>query len=74
MLQLLDKILSRENMLEVYKQVKPNKGLTSVDDITINEIDNYLLCYWRETKQPIKERRYKPQHVLRIRNSKTEWR
>ena len=42
MSQLLDKILSRENMLEAYNQVKSNKGSAGVDGVTINEIDAYL--------------------------------
>lgn len=66
MSQLLDRILSRENMLEAYNQVKANKGSAGVDGITINEIDNYLRHYWRETKQLIKERQYKPKPVLRV--------
>ena len=35
MSKLLDKILSRENMLEAYNQVKSNKGSAGIDGITI---------------------------------------
>ena len=34
MSKLLDKILSRENMLEAYNQVKSNKGSAGIDGIT----------------------------------------
>lgn len=47
MSKLLDKILSRENMLEAYNQVKSNKGSAGVDGITIEEMDNYLRQNWR---------------------------
>ncbi|HGC7783649.1 TPA: group II intron reverse transcriptase/maturase, partial [Streptococcus agalactiae] len=66
MSELLDKILSRNNMLEAYKQVKSNKGSAGIDGVTIEQMDDYLHQNWRETKQLIKERSYKPQPVLRV--------
>lgn len=66
MSQLLDTILSRENMLEAYNQVKANKGSAGVDGITMNEIDSYLRQNWRPPKELIKQRKYKPQPVLRV--------
>lgn len=66
MSQLLDKILSQANMLEAYNQVKSNKGSAGIDGITIDGIDAYLRQNWREIKQLIKERKYKPQPVLRV--------
>ena len=66
MSKLLDKILSRENMLEFYNQVKSNKGSAGIDGITIEEMDNYLRQNWRLTKELIKQRKYKPQPVLRV--------
>ncbi|GAY71750.1 group II intron maturase GBSi1 [Streptococcus canis] len=53
MSQLLDTVLSRENMLEAYNQVKANKGSAGVDGITMNEIDSYLRQNWRPTKELI---------------------
>lgn len=61
MSKLLDKILSRENMLEAYNQVKSNKGSAGIDGMTIEEMDNYLRQNWRLTKELIKQRKYKPQ-------------
>ena len=66
MSKLLDKILSRENMLEAYNQVKSNKGSAGIDGITIEEIDDYIRQSWRLTKELIKQRKYKPQPVLRV--------
>ena len=66
MSKLLDKILSRENMLEAYNQVKSNKGSAGIDGITIEEIDDYIRQNWRLTKELIKQRKYKPQSVLRV--------
>ena len=66
MSQLLDNILSRSNMLEAYNQVRANKGSAGIDGITIDEIDDYLRKHWRSTKELIKQRKYKPQPVLRV--------
>ncbi|MBF0700117.1 reverse transcriptase domain-containing protein, partial [Streptococcus danieliae] len=66
MSELLDKILSRNNMLEAYHQVKRNKGYAGIDGVTIEEMDNFLRQHWRETKELIKQRKYKPQPVLRV--------
>ncbi|WP_221913022.1 group II intron reverse transcriptase/maturase [Streptococcus halichoeri] len=66
MSQLLDNILSRSNMLEAYNQVKTNKGSAGIDGVTIDEIDDYLHQHWRSTKELIKQRKYKPQPVLRV--------
>ncbi len=52
-------------MLEAYNQVRANKGSAGIDGITIDEIDDYLRKHWRSTKELIKQRKYKPQPVLR---------
>lgn len=66
MSQLLDNILSRSNMLDAYNQVRANKGSAGIDGVTIDEIDDYLREHWRSTKELIKQRKYKPQPVLRV--------
>ncbi|SNH86227.1 hypothetical protein [Streptococcus pneumoniae] len=49
MSKLLDKILSRDNMLEAYNQVKSIKGSAGIDGMTIEEMDGYLRQNWRLT-------------------------
>ena len=49
MSELLSMILSRNNMLEAYKQVKTNKGSAGIAGITIEQMDGYLRQNWRET-------------------------
>ena len=39
---LLDKILNQENINLALKQVKANKGSGGIDNITIEEIDDYM--------------------------------
>jgi len=66
MTNLLDLILDRQNMYQALKRVYSNKGVAGVDGITIEEVDGYIRENWQEIKVEIKERRYKPQPVLRV--------
>ena len=63
---LLDKILDQENINLALKQVKANKGSGGIDNITIEEIDDYMLANWESIKKQIQERTYKPQPVRRV--------
>ena len=51
MSQLLEEILSRDNMILAYKKVKANRGTSGIDGIGTDEIDEYL-----KTGQPSKIR------------------
>ena len=42
MSQLLEEILSKDNMTQAYKKVKANKGTCGADGVGMDEIDNYL--------------------------------
>jgi group II intron reverse transcriptase/maturase len=66
MSQLMEKILSRENMTLAYKKVKANKGASGVDGISVDEIQEYLKENWVSIKERIQKRKYKPQPVLRV--------
>ena len=66
MSKLLDSILSDSNIALATKQVKANKGSGGIDNITIEQIDEYMLNNWNNIKQQIQERTYKPQPVRRV--------
>ena len=66
MSQLLEEILSRDNMRLAYKKVKANKGASGIDGITIEEIDDYLKENWVNIRDKIRERKYKPKPVRRV--------
>ena len=70
MSQLLEEILSRENMLLAYKRVKANKGAGGVDGITIEEVDKYLKENWEDIREKIRRRKYKPKPVKRVETPK----
>ena len=66
MSQLLEEILSRENMMQAYKRVVANKGASGVDGITTEEVKDYLIEHWEEIREQIRNRKYKPQPVRRV--------
>jgi putative reverse transcriptase/maturase len=65
MSELLEKILSRENMNEAYKRVKGNKGAGGVDNMEIEDLPEYIRGNWNSIKEQIRTREYKPQPVKR---------
>lgn len=66
MSQLLEEILSKENMKQAYKKVKANKGASGIDGIGVEEIDEYLKKNWVEIREQIRKRKYNPQPVRRV--------
>ena len=64
--QLMETILSRENMLKAYKSVKANKGAGGVDGIEMNEVHDYLVKNWSSIRERIRKRKYKPMPVRRV--------
>ncbi len=70
MSQLMEEILSRENMTLAYKKVRANKGASGVDGISVDEVHVYLKENWASIKERIQKRKYRPQPVLRVETPK----
>ena len=71
MSEMLEKILSDDNIKTAYKRVYANKGVGGVDGVKINELEEYMKEHWEGIKEQIRERKYKPQPVLRVEIPKT---
>ena len=41
-MELLEKVLSKENLNKAYKQVYKNKGSSGVDGVTVEELFSYI--------------------------------
>ncbi len=66
MSELLEEILTRENMMRAYKRVVANKGASGVDGIETSEVKQYLIDHWEEIREQIRNRKYKPLPVRRV--------
>ena len=66
MSELLEKILSKDNMNAAYKRVCANKGAGGVDEVTIEELGDYIKENWESIRNQIRCREYKPQPVRRV--------
>ena len=65
-MELMEMILSKENMEKAIKSVKSNKGAPGVDKMTVNEIDDYFNKHMDEIKTNIMSKKYKPLPVRRV--------
>ena len=63
--QLLEKILERENLWRALRQVRRNKGAPGVDGMTVHKLGRYLRKHWPKIKAAILEGRYIPLPVRR---------
>ena len=66
MSELLEKILDKKNMNVAYKRVCSNKGAGGVDDVTVEELGDYIKENWDSIREQIRKREYKPQPVRRV--------
>ena len=62
---LLERILSRDNLNRAYKRVKANKGAPGIDGMTVEDALPWLREHREELLEQIREGKYKPQPVRR---------
>ena len=65
-MRLIDEILSDSNIDRAILQVKRNKGVSGVDKMTVDELDEYFYKHRREIRYSILNKKYKPQSVKRV--------
>jgi len=65
-MELLEKILSKDNLNNAYKQVYKNKGASGADGVTVDELSSYIKEHKEEILSLIRKRKYKPQPVKRV--------
>ena len=65
-MELLERILSKQNLNLAYKQVYKNKGASGVDGVTVDELFSYIKEYKEEILWKIRNRKYKPLPVRRV--------
>ena len=70
--QLLERILSTENVHKAWKRVRANKGAPGVDGVTVDEFPDAYRERWSEIRSNILEGNYTPSPVLRVEIPKSD--
>ena len=65
-MELIAKVLERQNIGKALKKVVSNKGTKGVDGLTVNDLKTYMETNWERIKQEIREGSYQPQSVLGV--------
>jgi len=63
---LLERILSRENMLKAWKRVKANKGAPGIDGKSIEEFPEFARNHWDNIRESLLAGTYQPLPVRRV--------
>lgn len=64
--QLMEEILSPENLKRAYEKVKKNGGSPGVDGVSVEDLKNYLAANWKGIRKQLLEGKYKPKAVKRV--------
>jgi len=63
---LMEEVLSRQNMLKALRRVEKNKGAPGIDNLTVESLKPYLRQNWLSIRNKLLKGEYKPQPVLRV--------
>ncbi len=64
--QIMEAIVEASNLERAYKQVKQNKGSPGVDNMTVDELGNYLTLHITQIKKQLLTGTYNPIPVKRV--------
>lgn len=63
---LLEEILSRDNMFKALDRVMKNKGAGGIDGMETDSLPKYLIDHWQDIRARIVEGKYKPSAVRKV--------
>ena len=63
---LMERVLSRQNMQEALKQVRRNKGAAGIDGMEIKDLRPWLIEHWVRIREELLRGTYKPLPVRRV--------
>lgn len=64
--ELLEQVLSKDNLNLAYKRVKANKGASGIDNMQVDELLQYLKENGDQLKEDIRKGKYNPKAVRRV--------
>lgn len=62
-MRLMELIVSRENMMRAFRQVKANKGAAGIDEMTVEQLSEHLKGFWACIREDLLSGRYRPSPV-----------
>lgn len=65
-MELMEVILTKENLNQAYKKVAANKGASGIDEMTVKELGNYIRENQDTIISSLRNRTYFPQPVRRV--------
>ena len=66
MLNLIDQLVERENMVIAYDRVVSNKGSAGIDKVSVSDLKRYLHEHWGTIKEQLLNGNYYPDAVKRV--------
>ena len=65
-LRLMDKVVSRENLLRAYRRVVRNQGAPGVDGMTVAELWGFSQKHWPGIRERLLRGTYQPRPVRKV--------
>lgn len=65
-MELIKRIVEKDNIQEAIVRVKSNKGAAGIDGMTVDELDSYFKVHGKETVNAILNKCHKPKPVKRV--------
>jgi len=63
---LLEQVLSRDNLLQALDRVKANRGAPGIDGMTTRQLPEYLKEHWPAIRESLTSGTYQPSPVRRV--------
>jgi RNA-directed DNA polymerase len=65
-MQVMERVVERENMKKALKRVEENEGAAGVDEMPVAHLREYLKAEWPRIKEELLKGRYKPEAVREV--------
>ena len=66
MVDLMQEVVNRENVIRAWKRVRANKGSPGIDGMTVDELTDYLREHWPRIRVELLTGEYRPQPVKEV--------
>jgi RNA-directed DNA polymerase len=63
---LMDQVVNRENLIRALKRVRANKGSPGIDGMTVDDLTGYLREHWQTIRERLLRGDYSPQPVKEV--------